>query len=348
VAGSGKDREMYFIIQIIFMVVLFFMSAFFSSIDAALMSLPRMRIKRMMGECPKKAKALKVWLDNPNKYLTALLLGNDAVTVIISAFATSIVVNISKTYGFNDKILVPFTAFFVWCMLLVFGEVSPKIVGIHNSEKIVKYFVNYVYYFNVAISPLSRIFVFIGSAAIGGGGKKELPVITGDDIRTAISVGHEMGILGMETKQMLHAVLNFPQITAKSIMVPLSKIEAVNIDTEKEKFIDLLIETGHARVPVFRDNIDNIMGLIHTRDMLGFWRSGDVFHIEDFIRPVITVREEEKITNLMKEFKKGETHMAIIKNAKGNVVGLITIEDIIEEVFGEILDEYDLEDLFQD
>ncbi|MCG2759659.1 MAG: CBS domain-containing protein, partial [Candidatus Delongbacteria bacterium] len=127
-------------------------------------------------------------------------------------------------------------------------------------------------------------------------------------------------------------------------MTPKNKIEMVSFDTEREKFVDLIVETGHSRVPIYKDNSDNVVGIIYARDLLDMWRGGVVFTVDDLLRSVITVNEEKKVNELMRQFKKGETHLVLVKNAENKVVGLVTIEDIIEEVFGEILDEYDVEE----
>lgn len=339
---------MFILIQILIIIILFFLSAYFSGTETALMSLPRMRIKKMVNDFPKKAKALKVWLEHPNKYLTTILVGNNAVNVMISVIATSIVISICIIYQMNEVFFVSATAVLVWTLLLIFGEVSPKTFAIRNAEKIVKFNIVYLHYFDKFISPVSKIFIFIGSFIVGTSGKKEIPILTHEDVKTTISVGHEMGVFGIETKQMMHSVLKFPQITAKSIMTPREKMAIVNIDTEKEKFIDLIVETGHSRVPVYKDTAENIIGIIYARDLLDMLRAGEVFTIDDLLRPVFFVEETKKINELMRQFKKGESHVAVVKDAESKVIGLITIEDIIEEVFGEILDEYDVEELFKE
>ena len=339
---------MFAVLEIILMVLLFLVAAVFSMIEASLVSLSRIKIKKYLTEYPKKATGFRIWLDNPNKYLTTLLLGNDAVTIIGTAVATSLATAISRRYNINEAFLVAVTAVVVWAVFLVLGEIVPKVLGVRNSEKIALLFINPLYYFDKQVAPVSKLFMWLASLVTGKFGRKEIPVLTREDIKTTISVGHEIGVFGVETKQMLHSVLNFPQISAKSIMTAREKMDMADVGMEKEKFIDLLIETGHSRVPVYKNGVDNVVGVIYTRDLLGFWRSGSVFTIDDLVRPVIFVREEEKVSEIMKNFKKGESHLAIVKNSQNKVSGLITMEDIEEEVFGEILDEYDLEDLFKD
>ena len=345
---TGTGAEMYYVMELLLMLILFFAAAYCSMVETSLVSLSRMKIKKIIQEFPKKAIGLKIWLENPNKYLTTLLLANDAVTIIGTAIATSVAVEISQRYRLNETIVVAATATIVWATFLIFGEIVPKILGIHNSEKVVKFSISKLYYFDKLISPISRIFTKIAGWVTGKSVKKEIPILTHDDIKTTITVGHEIGVFGVETKQMLHSVLNFPQITAKSIMTPREKTDMVDIMMEREKFIDLLIEKGHSRVPVYGGVMDNVVGVVYTRDLLSFWRSGAVFTLDDLVRPVIFVNEEEKVNEIMKNFKKGESHLAIVRDMHNRVVGLITMEDIEEEIFGEILDEYDLEDLFKD
>ncbi|MFH0948391.1 MAG: hemolysin family protein [Elusimicrobiota bacterium] len=339
---------MYYVMELLLMLVLFFAAAYCSMVETSLVSLSRVKIKKIIQEYPKKSAGLKIWLENPNKYLTTLLLANDAVTIIGTAIATSIAVEISQKYRLNETIVVAATVIIVWATFLIFGEIVPKILGIHHSERIVKFSINKLYYFDKLISPISKIFIKIAGWVTGKSVKKEIPIITYDDIKTTITIGHEIGVFGVETKQMMHSVLNFSQLTAKSIMSPRDKIEMVNFDTEREKFVDLIVETGHSRVPVYKGNFDNVVGIIYARDLLDMWRSGVVFTTDDLLRPVVFVNEEKKVNELMKQFKKGETHLVLVKSAENKIEGLVTIEDIIEEVFGEILDEYDVAELFRE
>ncbi|MEW6557392.1 MAG: hemolysin family protein [Elusimicrobiota bacterium] len=339
---------MFALIEIVLMVVLFFIAASFSMVESALVSLSRVKIKRFLNEYPKKVNGFKTWLENPNKYLTTLLLGNDAVTIIGTAVATSLAVEISQKYQLNEALIVGITAVFVWAVFLILGEIVPKVLGIRNSEKISLFSINKLYYFDKFVSPVSKLFTYLAGLITGKSGKKAIPILTYEDIKTTISIGQEVGVLGLETKQMMHSVLNFPQITVKNIMTPNEKIEMVSIDIEREKFIDLIVETGHSRVPVYKDNKDNIIGIIYSRDLLDMWRGGAVFTVDDLLRPVLVVDENKKVSELMRQFKKGEAHLAIVKNPENKTVGLVTIEDIVEEIFGEILDEYDVEELFKE
>lgn len=339
---------MYYAIELIIMLFLFFAAAYCSMVETSLVSLSRVKIKRLSQEYPKKSRGLKIWLESPNKYLTTLLLANDAVTIIGTSIATSVAVEISRKYLIDERILVTATAIFVWATFLIFGEIVPKILGIHHSEKIVKFSINKLYYFDRLMSPVSKLFVKIAGLVTGKSVKSEIPILTHDDVKTMITVGHETGIFGTETKQMMHSVLKFSQITAKSIMTPREKISMVNFDTEREKFIDLIVETGHSRVPVYKDTPENIIGIIYARDLLDMWRAGEVFTADDLLRPVFFVQDSKKINEIMGQFKKGESHVAVIKDNQNKITGIITIEDIIEEVFGEILDEYDVEELFKE
>jgi len=337
-----------FLPQIVFLAMLFVLAAFFSASEMALITMSRVRIKKLMTEFPGEAKGFKLWLEDPNKLLTTLLIGINTSAILSSAVATSIAIKISREYSVNEATAISVSAAFVTVIIIIFGEVSPKIFAIRNAEKLSIFAIMPLYYIARLLTPFTKVFIWIGGLVIGKGSEKKIPIMTDDDVKTMITVGHEVGIFSLETRQMMHSVFNFPQITAKSIMTSREKMDMVDIEMEREKFIDLLIEKGHSRVPVYRGDMDNVIGVIYTRDLLGFWRSGSVFTVDDLVRPVISVREEEKVSDIMKNFKKGESHLAIVRNLQNRVVGLITMEDIEEEIFGEILDEYDLEDLFKD
>ncbi len=333
---------------LLFLIILFILAAFFSASETALISMSRVRMKKLIAEQPRKAKGFRLWLEDPNKLLTTLLASLNTVAILSSAIATSMAIKIAREYSLNEATAISVTAAAVTVIIIIFGEVSPKIFAIRNAEKFCAFAIMPLYYVDRLLTPFTRIFVWIGSKLAGAGSEKSIPVMTAEDVKTMISVGQEVGILSLETKQMMHSVFNFPQIKARAIMTPREKMDMVDIGIEKEKFIDLLIEQGHSRVPVYRGGIDNVIGVVHMRDLLGFWRSGSVFAVDDLVRPVIYVGEEEKVSEIMKNFKKGESHLAIVINSQKKVAGLITMEDIEEEIFGEILDEYDLEDLFRD
>jgi len=334
--------------QFVFLIVLFGLAAFFSASETALIAISRVRVKKLVTEQPGKSKGFRLWLEDPNKLLTTLLTSLNTVAILSSAVATSMAIKISREYSLNEATAISVSAACVTVIIIIFGEVSPKLFAIRNAEKLGTFAIMPLYYLDRLLTPFTRIFVWIGGNIAGVSGEKSIPVMTAEDVKTMISVGQEVGILSLETKQMMHSVFNFPQITAKSIMTSREKMDMVDIDVEKEKFIDLLIEQGHSRVPVYRGEIDNVIGVVHMRDLLGFWRSGSVFAVDDLVRPVIFVNEEEKVNEIMRNFKKGESHLAIVRNSHKKVVGLITMEDVEEEIFGEILDEYDLEDLFRD
>lgn len=339
---------MYLAAEIIIIVVLFLFSAWFSATESALMSLSRVRIKKLITEYLKKAKGLKIWLENPNQAITTILIGNNIVNISVAVIASSFAIRLSETHDFNRALAVTISAVFVTLIIVVFSEVSAKIFGMHNSEKFVLFSITPFYYLNRILTPISNIFAKIGSLIAGQSSTKKIPLLTHEDIKTTISVGHDIGVFGVETKRMMHSVLNFSQIAVKQIMTPRGKMEIVNVDIEKEKFIDLIVETGHSRVPIYKDTADNIIGIIYARDLLDMWRSGAVFTVDDLLRPVIFAEETKKINEIMRQFKKGESHVAVVKNSQNKIIGLITIEDIIEEVFGEILDEYDVEELFKE
>jgi len=233
---------MYITLGLITICILFLFSAWFSAVEASLMTLSRIRVKKLITEFPKKANGLKIWLGDPNHVITTILISNNVVNVSVSVIATSLTIQFADLYELNKAVSVSVSAIVVAIILIVFSEVSAKIFGIHNSEKMVLFSINILYFLASIFRPIVYLFAKTGGFIAGNTSNKKVPVITHEDIKTTIAVGHEEGIFGIETKQMMRSVLNFPQIAAKTIMTPRNKIAMVNMDFEKEKFIDLVVQ----------------------------------------------------------------------------------------------------------
>jgi CBS domain containing-hemolysin-like protein len=231
--------------------------------------------------------------------------------------------------------------------LLIFGEVTPKIFSRNNPEKFTMYSLPVLSKLSAVVRmtviPIKKfiktIFPDVGLAPV-----RRLTSLSLEEIHELISQANSSGVIGKETSQMLERVLKISETSVSKIMTPVENFEAVNLENSEEKVLDLIIETGRSRVPVYRKNAASIQGFVHTKDLLWAWKNKEGRFSEDLIRAPYFVPYDKKIYELMKEFQSGKTHIAFVNDALGNVIGLVTLEDVLEEIVGEILDEYDLEE----
>ena len=222
---------------------------------------------------------------------------------------------------------------------------TPKVYGRRNPEKVtllsLPILSRVMKVASFFLAPFSRffrrVFPHLNFSPIG-----RLSFISLDEIRGLIGEANTKGVFGKETGQMLERVLRLGDLKVSQIMTPVGKIEAVNLYQDEEKFLDLVVETGRSRVPVYNSTINKIAGFVHTKDLLWCWQGNKGCFSREIIRPPYFVSMDKKVGDLLREFQTGKTHIAFVLDSLGNVAGLVTLEDVLEDIVGEILDEYDV------
>ncbi|MBN1621381.1 MAG: HlyC/CorC family transporter [Endomicrobiales bacterium] len=349
---------MFIISGSIIIIFLFALSAFWSGSETALTSLSKYKIKKIIALKKSLSDPLMQWLRFPYYLLTTILVGNTITNIVLSSFATILVLHTFPDFEIFPKHFGSlkfslgrgFLEFSVWLIttfiLIIFGEVTPKIFSRNNPEKITIFslplLTKITNIFGFLIWPINKlikaIFPRIDIVPVG-----RLTYLNLNEIHELITEANDSGMLHKETGQMLERVLKLGELDVRKIMTPVDKIEAVNLNQDEDKLLDLLIETGHSRVPLYHDNVNKIMGFIHTKDLLWAWKNNQGHFSHDLVRAPYIVKQDKKIYDLMKEFQSGQTHIAFVTDGLGNITGLVTLEDVLEEIVGEILDEYDLE-----
>jgi CBS domain containing-hemolysin-like protein len=333
---------MIIIIEVICLVILFFLSCFFSGSESALLSLGRIRTRILIEKEYKKRNALLFWQKNPSKIITTILIGNNTVVICASALASAIAIQIAEKYGINRGILISISAILVTLINLIIGEITPKIIGMKNAEKISLIVVTPLYILHKSISTFVGLFEQIASKLTHIIPSKKSSIFTKDELKTIIQISKEENIITDAQQKMMYRIFEFTEKIVSEVMVPREHIVAININTSIEEIVDIMIEEGFSRFPVYKDNLDNIVGVIYSKDLLNVWKDKELLIIHDIIRPPLFINYKWKIHEVLKEFQKGRTHLAIVTNDDNKVVGVITIEDLLEEIVGEIYDEYDV------
>ncbi|WP_291258980.1 hemolysin family protein [Fusobacterium sp.] len=332
--------------NIVLLIVLILLSGFFSASETALTSFRSTNLEKFEdNKEEKKIELLKKWLKNPNEMLTGLLVGNNVVNILASSIATVVTINI---LGGASSSSVAIATVGMTVIILIFGEITPKIIAKNYSVQIAGVVIRIVYLLALFLKPIIKILMFISkfiARLIGIDLKDEAIMITADDIKSLVNVGEAEGIIEEEEKEMIHSIVGFSETTAKEVMTPRTSMLAFEGDETLDEVWDEIIENGFSRIPVYEETIDNIIGVFYVKDVLSIVKKGETnVPIKNFIRPGYFVPETKSITEILQDFRKMKVHIALILDEYGGIVGLVTIEDLIEEITGEIRDEFDHEE----
>lgn len=335
------------ITEIFIILILFILSAFCSLAETSLIGMSKIKIFAYIKNQHKAANNFKIWLKEPNKLLSTIVIFNNIIAISASTIGAFFSLRVSEVFKFNLSLTATITAIVITFFIIIFGEITPKIFAIHNTEKLALFFISPVVILFKIFRPVTEVVVHISRFIItlfGGKPTASIPVISAKEINTAIDVGAEQGFINEMEKKMMSRILELGDLQAKDVMVPRTSIVALDIGLPIDKILDIVIEEGYTRMPVYKGNIDNIIGIIYTKDMLGMIKNRGLIVFQDLIRIPYFVPETKYVDDLLKEFKKGKIHIAIVVDEFGGTAGLITLEDILEEIVGDIKDEYDIEE----
>lgn len=332
------------------LIILILLSGLFSASETALTSFRSIHLEEIAEKYPKKGELLKYWLKKPNEMLTALLLGNNVVNILATSLATALITNVlqHKGNGNSQNMSVFISTTVMTIVILIFGEITPKIIAKNNSMSISNKVITPIYYLAKITYPiifiLTGISKFIGRV-IGINIKDEAIMITEQDILSYVNVGEAEGVIEVEEKDMIESVVTFGETTAKEVMTPRTSVYAIEGNKSIDDVWNDIVTLGYSRIPVYNEVMDEIIGILYVKDLLNAVKEGKSnMPVKNFIRKAYFVPETKTIMKILEDFKTQKVHMAIVIDEYGGTVGVITIEDVIEEIFGEIRDEYDKED----
>ncbi len=331
---------MYILVGLICLIFFLILSAFWSASEIALNSLSKYRVKKLIVLKKSIAEPLLRWLNSPHYLLTVILTGNVVSDMMVSFLFNSLSVEIF--YMVNRNVLDFFTWIVATFIVLIVGEITPKIYSRANSQKVTLWTVPLLSQIEHVTKPFLYPLIKILDFLFGNSQEEdEYPVLTKDEVKSLITEADKEGVFDKNISNMLERSVWFTETIAVKIMTPFKDIEAVSIDNDDEKFIDLIVETSRSRVPVYKGAKDNIIGYVHINDVLWIWKEKNERLIKKCIKPAYFIEPDKKISELLNELQSGSTHIAFVKNNKNKIVGMVTLEDVIEEIVGEIFDEYD-------
>ncbi len=322
------------IIMVVAIIVLVALSAFFSSMETAINSCSRARLQNMKEKEVKGSSTAIKFLDEYDKTITTLLIGNNIVNIGASSIATIFCTKLLGSYG------AAVSTGALTLIILTFGEIIPKCYAKENSEKLATKFSAVVYFLMVILTPLSALFIKINSLAMRlSGSGEDTPSVTEDELKYIIESIEEEGVLEEAESEMVQSALEFDEKTVLEILTPRVDVISIDIDDSAEDNQKIILAERYSRIPVYKDSIDNIVGILHTRDYLEAMSRGENADIEKLMTPPFFVYKTRKLSALLSDFKRKRTHIAIVADEYGGMLGIVTMEDLLEELVGEIWDE---------
>lgn len=324
--------------QLVILGILLLLSAFFSSAETALTTVNKLRIRSLAEDNVKEAVTVNKLFENSSKMLSAILIGNNVVNLTAASMATSLAINHS------DSIAVGVAIGILTILILIFGEIIPKSVATIYSEQLSLRYGNVIYLITQLLTPI--IFV-ISKISLGllllfhiNPQAKSSP-ITEDELRSIVDVSHEEGVIESEERRMITNVVDFGDSLAKDVMVPRVDMAFAELSLSYDALVEIFSVDKYTRMPVYSDSRDNVIGIVNLKDLFFYSGSKEEFCIDDVMREPFFTYEYKKTSELLIEMRKASISLAIILDEYGSTAGLITLEDLVEEIIGEIRDEYD-------
>ena len=324
-------------IQAVTILILVLLSAFFSSAETSMTAANRIRIHSLAEQGNKRAITLEKVISNSNKMLSTILIGNNIVNIAASSLATTFTM---KVFG---SMYIGVATGVMTLLVLLFGEITPKTIATLKADDLALTYARPIYALMVVLTPVIYI---VGKLANGilfvlrvdPNAKRD--TITEHELRSMVNVGQENGVIEREEKQMIYNVFDFGDSAAKDVMIPRIDMTFIEVNSTYQELMDIFKEDMHTRFPVYEDNTDNVIGIINIKDLL-LYPENEQFSIRKILREPYFTYEYKHTTDLMMEMRKASVNLAIVLDEYGSTAGLVTLEDLLEEIVGEIRDEYD-------
>lgn len=325
-------------------------SGLFSSIETALGSMSKMRIEKLFNEEEPTYQRLQIWQENPNRYLTTLLFAKTFLQIIAAVVAVDLTVRWLDQSAFianTPLIALSIAALATTLILWLFSETLPKAIGKENALAISIASVGPINVLNKLANPLIQVVLFTANLFMRPFTRSKidaLPLYMEDDVQSLIDMGEKEGVFEEEEREMIHSIIDFGETQVKEIMTPRIDLQTIPIDLDPETARQEAISLGRSRIPVYEEDLDHIAGILYAKDLLKLYNGHQAnFQLSDLLRTPLFVSKDKYVSELLDTFKKEKTHMAIVVDEYGLTAGVVTIEDVLEEIVGDIQDEFDQE-----
>ncbi|MBV8148355.1 MAG: HlyC/CorC family transporter [Candidatus Eremiobacteraeota bacterium] len=318
------------------------LAAFFAASEAALISISRLRARAIAERHVKGAERLLPLVEDKNRYLTSILVGNTIVLLASDSLATYVAISLGLPAA------AVFSTIVMTIVMLLFGEIIPKMIATTDNERWAIRLAGAVRFFAYVLTPIAKSFQFVTEIVLAPFGIKrgQHIYITEEDIRAVVNVGAEQRVIEEEEREMIHSIIEFGDTIVREVMTARPAMVAVSIEDSPRRVLDVVIAEGYSKLPVYQESKDDIVGVIHDRELLVAIATGSIANtsVRTLMRPAVHVPETKKIAELLREMQRDKFSLAIVVDEYGGTAGLVTMEDVLEEIVGEIRDEHDVDE----
>lgn len=319
----------------IILVVLMFFSAFFSASEAALIALNKVRLRHYLEKKRPGAQRVYRLISRMDKLIASILVGNNLVNTAIAAIATAV---LTQLFGPGRGLL--YATLLITVVLVIFGDLIPKVLATNNPERVAFWGRHLISMLIWILSPLTNLLTAFSDFFIklmGGNPHYRSPLVTEEEIKMMINIGKEEGFYGDHERKMLERIFHFDEIEVIDVMTPIEDMTAVALDSPSAEVERVMMEEGHNRIPVYKGDKTNIVGIIYVRDLLYLFKDSSLIQLHDLLSAPFFVTPKQKVAELLREFQKQKIQIAIVRDPKTQkALGLVTLEDCVEEIVGEI------------
>jgi putative hemolysin len=325
--------------EILALVVLVGAAAFFAASEAAIVQMNRIRARALAEKSIRGAVRLQKLIEDRNRTLTSVLIGSTFVLLAADSVATELFIIGGVPHA------AIWSTVLMTIVILLFGEILPKTIAVGSGDRTALRLAPFLAIVTRVVSPLTTLFLWITDSLIRlfGGTPHIGPYVTEDDIKTLVNVGVEQNVLEEEERELIHSIIQFGDTIVVEVMTPRTDMVTVSNTSSPRRALDLVIAEGYSKLPVYEDTIDNVVGVVHDRELLIALSNGSIAttSLRSLMRPVVHVPENKRVSELLREMQRGKFSLAIVLDEYGGTAGLVTMEDLLEEIVGEIRDEHD-------
>lgn len=320
---------------LVIVLILFVISAFFSASEAALIALNKVRLRHMMEEKRPGARRIYSLVSKMDKLIATILIGNNLMNTAIAAISTYI---LTEQFGAGTGLLIATCV--ITLVTVIFGDLIPKILATNHPETVAFMARHIISFFIFLFHPITSVLTIVSNGFIrlfGGNPHHRSPLVTEEEIKMMIQIGKEEGFYGDNERKMLERIFHFDEIQVRDVMTTIDKVAGVSLEMDQDEIERVLLEEGHNRVPVYQGQKENIIGILYVRDLLYLIKGGTLIRLEDLMNAPFFVPPTQRVAELLKEFQRKKIQIAIVQDPKTQkAIGLVTLEDLIEEIVGEI------------
>ena len=347
--SAGAPAEGVSATQIAVLVMLLLLSGMLSGSETALTALGEWKIRQIREEGGDPSGVYALLEKQPTRFITTLLIGNNLVNIAATALVTQISIQLSRQFGFGESLAVGYATGVMTLLILIFGEITPKSIAVHNAVGFSRLVIRPVYALSVVLYPLGQAFTFLSGLLLRAFNLEPVssPLITENELRLMLRSAEESGVIAEQEEKMIKGIIDLEETIVREVMTPRVDVVGVDADATLHEMLGIVTESGFSRLPVYGESIDDVQGTVHARDLLPYLGQPQLLEstrVQDIVKAAQYVPETLSVLNLMRDMRQEKMHIAVVVDEFGGTSGVITLEDIIEEITGEIYDESDDED----